>query len=314
MVPMELFMLYQFCVTNNIKFLNILLFALLVIFVLYIFYKYKIIINYVNKDHIITSIIENQKKNGIYFVKNSTNDPLGLVISCNYVCYNYTECNTQGTSKIYSYILTTDNIYSSLYQNKSEKTSATYYTITGCSYWDQNVEEYIYYEDEFKSSKNQKKIINEIIIKYNKKPICKTSLVIFIYGLPRSGKSEIGNFLVKYYKSSICIDWNPTMVGFQFRLLYNKVKPTKDKPLIIMLNEIDISLLPIIDGTIEQIKPFKREVSNKTDFNNLLDTFKNKYNNVIVIMTSNIPSGSISDQSLLRNGRVDIKYTLIDDI
>jgi len=103
------------------------------------------------------------------------------------------------------------------------------------------------------------------------------SSVVLLHGDAGKGKSMIPYFLAKYmlsnptnapnkYKKILLVDtFNPSQPGDRFNILYTKVGPTKDSPLIVIIEEIDIILTSIHTNTIEKHRDFKTEITNKTD-------------------------------------------------
>jgi len=134
--------------------------------------------------------------------------------------------------------------------------------------------------------------------------------VVFLHGLPGSGKSIIGILLTNYYSSSYCESlqlWKP---GDTFDNLYTEVDPTEDKPLIILLNEIDIGLIEITKG-IPDHKNIDISIQNKTGWNNLFDSIHlGMYPNIIIVLTSNKTPKFINDldPSYLREERIDFIF------
>jgi hypothetical protein len=104
--------------------------------------------------------------------------------------------------------------------------------------------------------------------------------------------------------------FNPFEQGDNFASLYTMVNPSSDRPLIIILEEIDCNISKMHSGLIQINKYIPTQIKTKTDWNGFLDKFdRGLYPNVIIIMTTN---KSISyfdelDPSYLRKGRVDLK-------
>jgi hypothetical protein len=153
---------------------------------------------------------------------------------------------------------------------------------------------------------HQQPIVKEIVDHYDENK----HTVVFLHGPPGSGKSIIGILLTNYYSSSYCESlqlWKP---GDTFDNLYSEVDPTEDKPLIILLNEIDIGLIEITKG-IPDHKNIDISIQNKTGWNNLFDSIHlGMYPNVIIILTSNKTPKFINDldPSYLRDERIDISH------
>lgn len=104
--------------------------------------------------------------------------------------------------------------------------------------------------------------------------------------------------------------FNPFEQGDNFTNLYTKVNPSSDKPLVVILEEIDINLSKMHNGIVQINKYIPTQIKNKTDWNGLLDKFdRGLYSNVIIIMTTdkNISYFDKLDPSYLRKERVNLK-------
>ena len=118
-------------------------------------------------------------------------------------------------------------------KNDEKTNEVKYYTRQG-NY------EYFFYnlrkvEIEKEYTSEQKAIANDIIVKFNKQGY----LTCFIYGKTGSGKTMLSYLLAKTIKCSICDTFNPTEPSDSLMNLYSKISPTKDDPLIILLDEVD---------------------------------------------------------------------------
>ena len=160
---------------------------------------------------------------------------------------------------------------------------------------------------------NQSIIIDKIM---NHQKISKKS-VVYLYGKPGSGKSMIGVLLSQKYNCNYCNSLIPWQPGDNIRSLYAEVQPTKEKPLIIALEEIDVQLVKIHNNNIEPHKSLPISIKDKTGWNNLLDSIQRGiYPHLILLLTSNKSSDFINelDSSYLRKGRVDLIFELIEDL
>lgn len=156
--------------------------------------------------------------------------------------------------------------------------------------------------------KNQAQIIQEIIKQYEKS----NKLSIYISGRPNTGKSMIGLMLAMKYKSSYCNSFKPWQPGDFLGDLYSDVEPTKDKPMILVLDEIDIALVNIHKG-IPLHPKIPIAVSDKMGWNSFLDHIHwGMYPYIILIMISNKSFEFIQnlDSSYMRPGRVDQVFTM----
>ena len=141
----------------------------------------------------------------------------------------------------------------------------------------------------------------------------KKAVTIFLHGPPCTGKSILGLLLADAYGSSYCNAFAPWEPGDTIGCLMDEVEPTKDKPLIIVWEEIDIQLALIHQG-IQPHKNIPILVRNKSAWNTLLDKIQlGIYPNIILLLTSNMSITRINqtlDESYLRPGRMDIITSL----
>ena len=162
---------------------------------------------------------------------------------------------------------------------------------------------------DFKPRTDQAILIKQIQDLYTKKK----AITIFLHGPPCSGKSILGLLLADVYSSSYCNSFSPWEPGDTMACIMDEAEPTKDKPLIIVWEEIDGPLTLIHKG-LEPHKNIPILVRNKTGWNNLLDKIQlGLYPNIILLLTSNIPIRKINetlDESYLRQGRMDIIASL----
>jgi len=156
--------------------------------------------------------------------------------------------------------------------------------------------------------KNQKPLLKRITELYEEK----NHVTAFIHGPPGSGKSIIGLLLAKHFSSSYCKClrlWKP---GDTLANIHSEVDPTEDKPLIILLNEIDIPLINITEG-IPDHKNLDISIQDKSNWNDLFDDIQiGIYPNTIILLTSNKTVDFINqlDLSYLRESRIDFIYEL----
>lgn len=168
--------------------------------------------------------------------------------------------------------------------------------------------------------KNQKGIIDSIV------RIKKKSQVVMITGNPGTGKSFIADLLIsdclKHPRGCFegcdevryCYGFNPLEPNTFFSNVYNRVKPSKKRRLIVLYDEVDVSLDKIKRNDLIPNPKFPREVFDKTSWNRFLDNFdRGYYPWVTLIMTSNRSQDQINpqlDSSFLREGRVDYWFSL----
>lgn len=156
---------------------------------------------------------------------------------------------------------------------------------------------------------SQKIIADKIIDEYKKE----NRASVYIYGSPGQGKSQIGMFLAQHFNSSLTAELNIFtdsekrfgMEGTMISLI-GCLNPKEDKPLIVVVNEIDKILIDNV----------KNKPNGKQQWNEFLDEYNNGfYTNTILIFTSNVPKSEIDkfDPSLLRAGRINQVFEMAKD-
>ena len=136
--------------------------------------------------------------------------------------------------------------------------------------------------------------------------------ITFINGIPGIGKSFIPILLANELNCTYCNDWNPTDPSDDLSILYNSILPSKEEPLILVLEEIDIILTNIHKGILSH-KNIPIPVHNKITWNNLLDKINlGLYPYLLLFLISNKSISDISslDKSYLRDGRITSRYEL----
>lgn len=112
----------------------------------------------------------------------------------------------------------------------------------------------------------------------------------------------------KDQEANFCDTFMPTDPGDQFSNLYNQIEPTKESPLIVVLEEFDIIISRIHYGKITQHKSMPSNIYDKTSWNQFFDRFDRRYYPwVILILTSNVKPDVIDnlDPSYIRDGRIN---------
>ena len=158
---------------------------------------------------------------------------------------------------------------------------------------------------------HQEKAIVQILDVYNNQSYC----ICLIYGDPGTMKSMTGQYLcMKLLETandvSFVDTFNPFEQGDNFASLYTRISPTPEKPLVIMMEEIDINMSKMHSGIVPLNKYIPTQIKDKSDWNKFLDKFdRGLFKNVIIIMTTNKSNNYFDDldPSYLREGRVNLK-------
>jgi len=157
----------------------------------------------------------------------------------------------------------------------------------------------------------QASAVSEIIKVFNEKSFA----VCLLYGNAGSGKSMTVYYLcTELLKTKINVNLCDTHAPYDhadnFDSFYNKINPTDNNPLIVVLEEVDGLVFNLHNGKIEQRQDNPIQLKNKTDWNSFLDKFdRGIYPHTILVMTTNKPISWFNDldPSYLREGRVDLK-------
>lgn len=138
-------------------------------------------------------------------------------------------------------------------------------------------------------------------------------LIVMIAGPSGTGKSQIAKQFAKIMNATISDDFNPTRAGENYASLIKTIKPTKKKPLVVLLDEGDKTFQRIHAG-IKEHEFFVTPAIDKATHNMFMDRLSN-YDNVFVIITMNSTFNSIDelDPSYTRYGRVDLKVNFGGD-
>lgn len=142
--------------------------------------------------------------------------------------------------------------------------------------------------------------------------------IALLYGTTGTGKSYVASLLAdrllnKFTKVHLVDTFNPTEPGDEWIRIYNWIKPTKLEPLIVVLEEVDVTITAIHTESVKLHKSYPILIKNKTDWNQFFDRFdRSIYENVIFLMTSNKPPSFFNelDPSYMRPGRVNEYFNI----
>jgi hypothetical protein len=160
---------------------------------------------------------------------------------------------------------------------------------------------------------DQEKIMNSCIDVYK----AKGRATIFIHGVSNAGKSSVGYLLAKQLDAYFCNSFNPTDPGDKFSSVLNEMKKRdyEEKPIIIVLEEVD-DIIKTFHGTVvQQNRDMPILVRNKLTWTTFLDNMV-FWKNVIFIMTSNTSKEEIDllDPAYLGRGRVHASFQMMKSL
>ena len=180
----------------------------------------------------------------------------------------------------------------------------------GCDYYEGNFKE-IALPFKFEPFEEQADIMNSIETAYEGNPfnICR----VLIWGQPGGGKSFIGKLLAKKYSSAYSFDIKLLDPGTPILNLWRTAMPSKEKPLIIQIDEFDIIVKKIhnVSQKMEHEKPhqwLRTIVADKQSYNTFLSEYLICLPFVIYLFTMNSSPEEINklDASYIRNNRIDL--------
>lgn len=141
--------------------------------------------------------------------------------------------------------------------------------------------------------------------------------IVFLHGPPGTGKSMIAHILAQRAKGHLFTNLNLVEPGTVFDELYTFASPTKSKPLIVLLDEVDILLKQIHEQKVLMHKHYPSQIQDKSGWNRFLDSIQiGLFPNLILLMTSNKSPEEINklDPCYLRENRVDFTFHLTEVI
>lgn len=244
--------------------------------------------------------------------------PLGIFIGKYYIGFF---SNEGKEGKQILYVICSCNMYDQLIcksnnslENKDEIISV--YDRRGNYFWMEYIKRTLTVS-QFTATEKQTSIIDDISLFYGSSNNLHNRVVVYIYGEPGSGKSMISILMTKMMKGSLVKTFNPTEPGDSFATLYASISPTKENPLIVVLDEVDIHLAKIHLQLIPPHKHIPIQMYDKRTWNDFLDDINiGFYPFLILIMTSNVSKeqiGSKYDISYLRENRVHLSFELMKD-
>jgi hypothetical protein len=126
----------------------------------------------------------------------------------------------------------------------------------------------------------------------------------------------IGVFVAQKLGGVYCNEFTPWIPGDSLNLLKQEHKPTRESPLVISMDEVDVAIIKIAKGLIKLNETTMISTSSKNGWNTLFDNIeRGMYPNTILILTSNHSPDEIAahcggDSSYLRDKRITEKFIL----
>jgi len=247
----------------------------------------------------------------------------GWIIGLKYIGYLHTTQSTYGEEKRELYLFTTKKFFDA----KMNEIDSQDGNLNNClvfpinqiqklKLWERQGNYFhLYYSNRnfdctgFEPRPHQLEIIDSIKDFYNKNKYC----VVLLYGDKGTGKSMIPWLLAKSMSVddcdvNFCDTFKPTDPGDNFPNLYNSINPSKQNPLIVVLEEFDITIHQFHYNKLILHKYIPTYICDKTTWNQFLDRFDRKYFPwIILVLTSNSTPEMINklDPSYIREGRIN---------
>jgi hypothetical protein len=231
----------------------------------------------------------NENRNELQLIRNSiqrnclnsyflNNEPCGLILGKWFMAYiNIIDNGYGGTNKIINLLCRDETLKQLKSPLDSQNTSGSsetkeksedgyeYLFITGPPQWPHWNKQRRTMKDDIKPNPQQQKII-EAILEFGKK---NQSAVVLLHGPPGTGKSKTVQFLANQIHALYTDIFRPTEPGDLLDYLILSAEPTSEKPLIIVIEEVDRILQKILIGppTLTAPATARTEVMNLSDWN-----------------------------------------------
>ena len=252
-----------------------------------------------------TSVIHNEQAYGfIYdysFVANIYKD--------SWADFNVSIYCSKDTYESLTKEITSENTNSSYETKEVPKEKITIYDRCG-SYKDIYYQKRNIHVHSIISRSTQDVIISNILYNYSKK----SHTVALLHGPPNTGKTTIGMLIAKELNGTYCNSLQPWLPNCNLSHLYSTVEPSEDNPLVIAIDEIDIALINIHNGSIKHNEKMPISMMDKCGWNKFFDEIqRGMYPYLIVLLTTNKSPDFINslDTSYIRMGRVDLIQELL---
>ena len=151
----------------------------------------------------------------------------------------------------------------------------------------------------------QQLLFRDIMSFYKNNHFCK----VYLSGKPGCGKTFFAYLMAQKLDCYLCDVYKGNEPSSNFNEIYTRAKVTSEKPIIVILDEIDIMISEIHNNPKIEHKKYNKEIYDKTTWNSFMDKVEyGLFPYLIILMTSNKRRQEINkyDTSYLRDGRINI--------
>lgn len=136
------------------------------------------------------------------------------------------------------------------------------------------------------------------------------NVTALLYGPVGCGKSQIAYFLAQRLKGAVCATYNPVDPADSLSYLHMKASPTRNKPLIVVIDEWD-TIVTMAFKTPGKWRPksgkFIPDIWNKQSHNSFTDSL-NMYENTIFLLTMNATPRISTRLTVPLSGKVALTF------
>ena len=127
----------------------------------------------------------------------------------------------------------------------------------------------------------------------------KYTSTFYLHGPPGSRKSTLARLVASVLDASLCREHNPTDPGDALFDLYNTVKPSADKPMVLLIDEADVIIERCKNGSIKPHNDIPIAIKDKSSWNKYFDLINEgeRYPYIICILTSNLSPDEVADRT-----------------
>lgn len=134
-------------------------------------------------------------------------------------------------------------------------------------------------------------------------------------GPPGAGKSKVAAILAARLRGSVCADHRPTETGDELAHLRTMANPSREAPLVVLMDEWDATVRRIYGpgGEPFRYRDMRPQVCDKASYSAYMDRLEGAAN-CIFVFTSNLDRAALEaiEPSCVRPGRINLQIAMRD--